>query len=224
MDIEKIEIIKHEQFNEILLLDNDFFNFFNEVNELKALTNKFKSIANKQYNNLGYFDKILDRKDKTNEEISKQAIHKLLGDLWEIFSELFFKCLGSDNRICVFNYKPYPSKDDNGVDGYGIGVDNKPLTVQCKFRGDITYELVERDIKQFAFQSIALHNVDMNTTTNMVVFTNCKGLHYHTHQKVFLNKLRVINGNDIKSLVDNNATFWNMVNYYINHNIKLLEE
>ncbi len=112
--------------------------------------------------------------------------NKLKGDLFEIFSEVFFKVLSADNRIGVYDYKPAPPIDDFGVDGFGIGMDNKPLTVQVKFRSDATSELLEDDIKQFALQSIVNYDVDKNTTTNMIVFTNAKGLNWVTESKVFI--------------------------------------
>jgi hypothetical protein len=75
----------------------------------------------------------------------------LIGDLFEIFAELFFNILGADNRIGMFNYHPVKKDHDNGVDGVGIGFDKLPATVQVKYRGDPTYELTSEDLKQFGF-------------------------------------------------------------------------
>ena len=42
----------------------------------------------------------------------------------------------------------------------------------------------------------------------MIIFKNCEGLHWYTDTNVFLNKLRVINGDFISRMVDNNEGFW----------------
>jgi hypothetical protein len=42
----------------------------------------------------------------------------------------------------------------------------------------------------------------------MIVFTNCEGLHWYTDSNVFGKKIRVINGETISKLIDNNEGFW----------------
>lgn len=134
---------------------------------------------------------------------------KLKGDLFEIFAECFFKILSADNRIGIYNYQPAPPIEDYGVDGTGIGMDTKPATIQVKFRSDATTELTQEDIKQFAFQSIVTHNVDKDTKTNMIVFTNAKSLHWITEQRVFSGRVKTIGYSEISTLIDNNSVFWN---------------
>ena len=144
---------------------------------------------------------------------------KLKGDVFEIFSECFFKILSADNRIGVYKYQPAPAVDDYGVDGTGTGMDEKPLTVQVKFRSDPTTELTQEDIKQFALQSIVNYGVDKDTKTNMIVFTNSKGLHWVTDSKVFSGRLRAIGTDVISQLIDNNLVFWKEVNDMIDETI-----
>ena len=127
--------------------------------------------------------------------------------------------MSADNRIGVYNYQPAPAIDDYGVDGTGIGMDDKPLTVQVKFRSDPTTELTQDDIKQFALQSIVNYGVDKDTKTNMIVFTNAKGLHWVTDSKVFSGRVRSIGQDVISQLIDNNLVFWKEVNDMVSETI-----
>ncbi len=113
------------------------------------------------------------------------------------FAEAFFIQFSSDNRIGVYDYKPVLAEDDNGVDGYGKNINGQPCTIQIKYRGNPTYTLKERDIKQFPYQSIINYDIDYKKSDNMIIFTNCEGLHWYTESKVFDNKIRVINGKTI---------------------------
>jgi hypothetical protein len=173
-------------------------------------------LSNKTFNQfIKEIDKISDSAEDygyTNleiEEETKLGKYKFIGDLFEIFAEAFFIQFKSDNRIGVFDYKPVPSEDDNGVDGFGKNIEGEPCTIQVKYRGNPKYLLKERDIKQFAYQSIVNYDVDFKKSNNMIVFTNCEGLHWYTNSKVFNEKIRVINGEMISKLIDNNEGFWN---------------
>jgi hypothetical protein len=142
--------------------------------------------------------------------------NKVKGDLFEIFAECFFKVLSADNRVGVYNYE-CNTNDDYGVDGFGIGINEQPLTVQVKFRSDVLDELTEKDIKQFAFQSVINFNVDKDSKQNMIVFTNAKGLHWVTENKVYENRVKTLGYNELRILIDNNTVFWkdclNLINY-----------
>ena len=142
------------------------------------------------------------------QELGYPDSEKVKGDLFEIFAELFFKVLAADNRIGVFDYKTAPSDEDYGVDGFGIGMDEKPLTVQVKFRSNQEHELTSDELKQFAFQSFIRYDVDKTTQTNLIIFTSAKGLHWVTDSKVFSGRLRCIGFDQIRKLVDNNTIFW----------------
>jgi hypothetical protein len=92
---------------------------------------------------------------------------------------------------------------------------------QVKFRSDPTTELTQEDIKQFAFQSIVTHNVDKDTKTNMVVFTNAKSLHWVTEQRVFSGRIKTIGYSEISTLIDNNSVFWSEINDMIVETIRV---
>lgn len=197
-------MITHSAFVNIYNKDQNLFDtIFKDTKTLTQLSNKIIK-ASKSFTNISY-----------------PSSDKLKGDLFEIFAEAFFKLLSSDNRIGVYNYQPAPPIDDYGVDGTGIGMNTKPLTIQVKFRSDPTTELTQDDIKQFALQSIVNFNVDKDTKTNMVVFTNATGLHWVTESKVFSGRVKCIGYKQISMLVDNNTAFWSNLNDLISETIKL---
>jgi len=195
-------IINHESFVNLYNKDQSIFeSIFKDTKTLSQLSNKIIK-ASKNFEALAYKD-----------------VDKVKGDLFEIFSECFFKILSADNRIGVYNYQPAPPVDDYGVDGIAIGMDEKPLTIQVKFRSDATTELTQEHIKQFAFQSIVTYNVDKDTTTNMIVFTNAKGLHWVTESRVFSGRVKAIGYDQISQLVDNNSVFWKNVKDLVDNTV-----
>lgn len=196
--------INHQAFINVYNKNPKVFELiFKDTNTLTKLTNKIIKVS------------------KSFESYAYKDADKLKGDLFEIFAESFFKILASDNRIGVYNYNPAPPIDDYGVDGTGTGMNDLPLTVQVKFRSDATTELTQEDIKQFAFQSIVTHGVDKDTKTNMIVFTNAKGLHWVTESRVFSGRVRTIGYAEISQLVDNNQVFWKEVKDLIEETIQV---
>ena len=198
-----MSIINHTGFVNLFNKDNTIFDkLLKDTTTLSKLSNRIVKIS-KDFEALAYKD-----------------ANKVKGDLFEIFAECFFKILSADNRIGVYDYKPAPPIDDYGVDGIGQGMDEKPLTVQVKFRSNEMTELVESDIKQFGMQSIVEFGVDKDTKTNMIVFTNAKGLHWITQTKVFSGRVRCLGYEQISHLVDNNSVFWKLVNDLVTTTIK----
>ena len=199
-----MKTIKHQSFVNLHNKNQSLFtDLFTDTLTLSKLTGKIKKIS-KDFQSLAYPD-----------------ADKVKGDLFEIFAECFFKILSSDNRIGVYNYQPAPPIDDYGVDGFGLGMNDKPLTVQVKFRSDPTTELTQEDIKQFGFQSIVNYGVDKDTTTNMVVFTNSRGLHWVTESNVFSGRIKPIGTEIISNLVDNNTVFWKEILDMVDETIKV---
>lgn len=208
--------ITHSAFNKILMIDNgESFQKMLKCRTLSELKNKLEEISNESFD-YGY-------SDTTIEDDIKLGKYKFIGDLFEIFAESFFILFSSDNRIGIFDYKPVPSDDDNGVDGVAKNIDGDICTIQVKYRGNPVYQLKERDLKQFGYQSIVKYDIDYKKSKNMIVFTNCSGLHWHTESKVFDNRLRVINGEMISQLIDNNEGFWNSLQKLMLNSIKELE-
>jgi hypothetical protein len=204
--IYNMKSIQHTSFVNLYNKDNKIFDkIFNKVDKLSSLSNNIIKLS------------------KSFGELSYQDADKLKGDLFEIFAECFFKVLpvspSKNGGYGIYDYKPAPPNSDYGVDGFGIGMDEKPLTVQVKFRSNQTDLLTQDDIKQFAFQSILKYGVDKDTKTNMIVFTNTKGLHWITESRVFDGKLRPFGSDEISGLIDNNTVFWKLVKDLINQTI-----
>jgi hypothetical protein len=135
---------------------------------------------------------------------------KYKGDGFEFFTEALLKLSPVDNRIAIGNYHPELG-DDTGVDGYGIGIDGKPATVQVKFRSNADQQLTANQdhLSNFGFASQNRYGVDVNSTTNMLIVTSASGLHYFTEEHMLLNKVRVLGRETLRDLVDNNELFWN---------------
>ena len=195
--------INHESFVNLYNKDQSIFEtLFKETKTLSQLSTKIIKLS------------------KNFEKLSYKDADKVKGDLFEIFAECFFKILSSDNRIGIYNYQPAPSADDYGVDGFGIGMDEKPSTVQVKFRSDVTTELTLSDIKNFQGASFRNYKVPVDTETNLVFFTNAKGLHWITEAKVLSGASRTYGHEQISSLVDKNTVFWRNLNDLVNFTIK----
>ena len=189
---------QHESFLDILLKDQMFFDrIFHDTKSFK----QFREKMNKEI-----------KECSSIYASSGKSILEFVGDVFEIFAEAFFKSLHSDNRVGIYQFLPEKKALDNGVDGYGLGIDGLPATVQVKFRSNSSEQLVERDLKQFVAQSIIKYDVNKDTNTNMIVFTNAAGIHWHTKGDVFCERIRAISGNQIQQLIDNNSGFWYSVN------------
>lgn len=188
------------------------------------LYNKNKKVFESMFKNTSTLSKLSNKIVKVSKSYQLYAYpdaDKLKGDIFEIFAECFFKILSADNRIGIYNYQPAPPTEDYGVDGTGTGMDQKPATIQVKFRSDVTTELKQDDIKQFALQSIVNFGVDKDTKTNMIVFTNAKGLHWATESKVFAGRVKSLGYSEISQLIDNNSVFWKEVEDMISETIKV---
>ena len=184
-------MLKHESIIKLYVKNNNIFNLLFSCKTHEELQ-KIIKIESDNYELYSY--------------ISKE---KLLGDLYEIFIECFLTTI-IDNRIGIINYEPLSSKDDNGVDGIGMGITkNQIKTIQIKFRSNSETHLLSDDLKQFGFQSIVKYNIDYkDSERNMILITNCKGLDYYTEDEVFLKKIMVITGDNISSYVNNTLGFW----------------
>lgn len=198
--------IEHEAFVNLYNKDNEIFSrLFNEVTTFNDFNSNLKK-ESKNYKKFAY-----------SEEEGKE---KMLGDLFEIFAELYFKILSADTRIGVYNYKPIKSVEDFGVDGTCKNIDDSNMAVQVKYRSNPTKELTTEDLRNVAGKSYRKYKVPIEGK-NIIIFTNCKDVHYVTKKDVFDDGLLVFGNKSIKQRVDNNFPFWNLVRDYINETIKI---
>jgi hypothetical protein len=208
-------IIKHVAFSNLFLIDN--------------------GVINKYFDNINNFDTLIGRIDRVSKKIIKDywslyppeignpdvGLLRLKGDIFEIFVEALLKLAGSHPSLGVYNYVPVVKANDWGVDGSGIGLDGSPLTVQVKYRSDPKVELLERDIKQFPLQSFKAYDVDLNTSTNLLLIASCEGLSPITASEVFFSQITVINRQKIAKIVNKNFGFWHDLTDLINNTIKV---
>lgn len=194
-------MIQHEAFVNLYNADNKIFNkLIDGVVKVNTFLNRIDKLSEKSLD-YGYVDKQTSKGIELGSKSFK-------GHLFEIFTEVYLSLLGSHPSIGVYNYRPVDSVHDNGVDGYGLGINGLSLTVQVKFRSNAMDELIAEDLKQFGFQSIVNYNVDKDTKTNMILFTCGKGLHYHTDNEVFMNRIRTIGIKQLEYDTNGNFPFW----------------
>lgn len=142
---------------------------------------------------------------------------KYIGDGFELFAEALIKLSPVDNRIGIFEYEVV-TVGDTGVDGYGIGSNGNPATVQVKFRSDSSSLLTvnEAHLNNFTFASQNRYDVKKEDLRNMIIITNAEGVHHFSLQEMMQNKVHVVGNRALREMVDNNHAFW--------HNFRLLCE
>lgn len=143
---------------------------------------------------------------------------KYKGDGFELFVEALIKLSPIDNRIGISNYQLIDENNDTGVDGYGIGMDNKIATVQVKYRSNNTEQLTANKdhLSNFVMSSFMKHKVDIESKNNMLIITTADGLHHFTNNEMYENKVRCIGYKQLRELVDNNLLFWNSFRNLLN--------
>lgn len=134
---------------------------------------------------------------------------KYKGDGFELFVEALIKLSPIDNRIGIGNYEPI-QMGDTGVDGKGIGINGKKATVQVKYRSNHNQVLTANGdhLSNFVMSSAFHEKIDVDDKNNMLIVTTAKGLHHFTETEMFINKVRCIGYEELRSLVDNNSLFW----------------
>lgn len=135
---------------------------------------------------------------------------KYKGDGLEFLAEAIIKLSPVDNRIGIGGYHP-ELNSDTGVDGYGIGIDGNPATVQVKYRSESRTLLTanEDHLSNFVMTSLIRYKVPADTKTNLLVITTAEGLHYFTDNEMFQNQVRCLGYKHLRELLDNNLLFWN---------------
>ncbi len=141
--------------------------------------------------------------------------NKFKGDSLELLVEYLIKLNGSDNRIGIHDYHPV-FINDTGVDGIGIGINNKPATVQVKYRNP-NYTLTANgadeegqhdNLMSFYGTSFGRYGVPVECDTNMLIVTTAKDINEFTMQEMFCNKVRCLNFEHLSGMLDNRDDFW----------------
>ena len=205
-------IISHEMFNEFKMTDKDIFKVF-DVTTLQSLSNNIIKYSKK------YWFEIEEAID------SNYTKEKMLGDLFEIFAEVFFKITSPDNRVGISDYTVINGSEDYGIDGIGIK-NNKKCSVQVKFRSKPKDILTIKDLKNFQGLSYSEEYDISNQGKNLIIFTNSIGIHWNTETNV-LRTTTITYGNygnsvdySLSALIDGNLSFWKQLNRMIDNNLK----
>ena len=135
--------------------------------------------------------------------------YKFVGDMLEVFAEIFFNQFQSDEAIGITDYTPVDINEDYGVDATGVNVNGHQSAIQVKYRSNpadlITYADIARTYTSALLQ---LNMTDVYEHGKTVyLFTNSSGV-TGAFTKVMQNKVVIITKNEIKTKVDNNITFW----------------
>lgn len=137
---------------------------------------------------------------------------KYLGDGFEFLCEAIIKTHQYDNRIGIDGYEPV-TKNDNGVDGYGVNIFNETCAIQIKYRANTKKVLTSTTDKLDSFITEALIGGDIKPSKQYrhFVFTTAKGLHHYTDHEKFRGMVKCYGYDEIRSLIDNNIHFWNFI-------------
>ena len=137
----------------------------------------------------------------------KDTANKFVGDILEVFAEIFFNAFQFDSAVGITDYTPISIEDDYGVDAIGINTNGHKVAVQVKYRGNpkdlVTYEEIAKT-HTAGYETLDL---DLDKDKTIYVFTTANGVNYHCTE-VLSRKLVVIGRNEIAYKVDNNVTFW----------------
>lgn len=160
-------------------------------------------------NTVNSFCKSVQKLAEKNKELYDED--KFKGDALEFLAEFLIKLNGGDNRIGILDYKPATLLDlaDTGVDGYGIGANGNPATVQVKNRtGDYILTANIDHLANFMVSSQNDFQVRMEDDKNMLIITTGLKVDNRTMDKMLKNKVRVLNREDLRTMLDNYPEFW----------------
>ena len=135
--------------------------------------------------------------------------NEYVGDGFECFGEALIKLSPVDNRLGITDYS-VATGQDTGVDGYGLGFNGRPATVQFKYRADGTRLLTanEDHLSNFIAASQNRYGVALNDTMNMLIITTAEGLNFFTEEQMLYKKVRCLGREHLRQLIDNNNAFW----------------
>ena len=174
--------------------------------------------------------------DKTNKvstfmtKLEKQSLidtdrydeNKYKGDGFEFLVEILLKSHAYDNRLGITDYEPVQS-DDNGVDGVGINISGTKCVVQVKYRSNVKTNLVgnEDHLTNMISDGMFKHGVSadpklLESIKNKqvaplhYVITTANGLHHYTDNENFKGFVHCIGFDQLRVMLDNNISFWNL--------------
>jgi len=200
--------------------------FFFQQFSTKIITHGF---GNRAHDLVGLFNRTNKISTFMN-KLEKQSLidplrydsNKYKGDGFEFLVEIFLKSHSYDNRIGITNYEPV-QKDDNGVDGVGINLSGEKCVVQVKYRTDNKTLLTANEDKLSNMISDGMFNHGVSADMEKLkliadgklaplhyVITTASGLHHYTDNQNFGGYVHCIGYEQLRSMLDNNLSFWNL--------------
>lgn len=141
--------------------------------------------------------------------------NKYKGDGFEFLVEILLKSHAYDNRLGITNYEPVQS-DDNGVDGFGFNLSGEKCVIQIKYRSNKNEVLSSNKdhLSNMISDGMIQHNVvtsdDNKKCPRHYVITTANGLHHYTDNENFKGFVHCIGHDQLRSMLDNNLSFWNL--------------
>lgn len=129
----------------------------------------------------------------------------------ELFVEYLIKTNESDNRIGIYDYVPVnvTGEKDYGVDGYGLGENENPATVQVKYRnGDYILTANNDGLTNFTSISFMKYGVSIEDTKNMLLITTGMKVDERVKEEMLMGKVRVLNREALRKMCDNRPEWW----------------
>ena len=128
---------------------------------------------------------------------------------FEALVECLFRTNETDKRLNVTEYVPN-AEEDMGIDGFGYTnslKNRKRVTVQAKYRSDVTQDLTTKDgISNF------VANTKCNEDTkdaDMIIVTTARGVNIAITERMYKDTVRVVAYKGLCELLDDNPAFWN---------------
>lgn len=149
-----------------------------------------------------------------DQEKQNKLYNSYVGDVFEVFVEFLIKSNSHNRQIGIVGYRPVNVSnggEDYGVDGYGIGVNGRPATVQIKFRGEMmkyTLTANEDHLTNFKNNSHEAYGVNFDDVDNMLIVSTAGKIHHKTRDKMLNGKVRCLLLDEIEHL-SHGVTFWN---------------
>lgn len=180
-----------------------------DLKELFKKTNKISTFMNR-----------LEKQSVLDKERYNPIKYK--GDGFEFLIEILLKSHAYDNRLGITNYEPVQI-DDNGVDGIGLNINGEKCVVQIKYRSNNKSVLTanEDKLSNLMTDGMLKHGVYLTPEKkeNVInkkspplhyVITTANGLHHYTDSEFFKGSVHCIGYNQLRSMLDNNLSFWNL--------------
>ena len=145
-----------------------------------------------------------DFANQVSEIFWEEVYNRVVGDVFELFAEYFFKTCSANGQYGIINYEPAESTGDWGVDGYGIAADQResvggptPAVVQVKFRSNPMDEISYTMLAKTGWDGIKNYGLDINRKNNVILFTNTENGSNYLAKDALGDNLYIIKKSDL---------------------------